>query len=163
MGTIVGCCAVGKILRSIIIFHRILKFEKGIGLTVGFTGIIVVQSLQGGTEIISLWNSIIIVLLLFDGSTELSVRSGRDLIDGSTSIQMEYIIAQMVLPSLRSRPDLTDSSVYFTLQYTVYTEYFFCAHTKLFKMWIYFRSPKPAMAIVALNLMMMMMINDTKQ
>ena len=43
--------------------------------------------------------------------TELSVRSGRDLIDGSTSIQMEYIIAQMVLPSIRSRPDLTDSSV----------------------------------------------------
>ena len=43
--------------------------------------------------------------------TGVSVRSGRDLIDGSTSIQMEYIIAQMVLPSIRSRPDLTDSSV----------------------------------------------------
>ena len=44
-------------------------------------------------------------------STEVSVRSGRDPVDGSTSIQMEYIITQMVLPSTTSQPPPTDSSV----------------------------------------------------
>ena len=32
-----------------------------------------------------------------------SVRNGRDLLDSSTSIQIEYIIAQMMMPSTRSQ------------------------------------------------------------
>ena len=42
-----------------------------------------------------------------------SVRRGCNLVDGSTCTLMEYIIAEIVLPSTRSQYLLTNSSVFF--------------------------------------------------
>ena len=50
--------------------------------------------------------------MVVSGPTELSVGSGRGLVDGGTVCAMMYSICRLVLPSVGSRPDLADSSVF---------------------------------------------------